>query len=63
MLPEENVNTSNGEPQIFGYLEISSMSAETQTQSSTVDCITKDGDMYAILKRSNTSQVYFYKLN
>ena len=25
--------------------------------------ITKDGDMYAILKRTNTSQVYFYKLN
>ena len=25
--------------------------------------ITKDGDMYAILKRTNTSQIYFYKLN
>ena len=25
--------------------------------------ITKDGDMYAILKRTNTNQVYFYKLN
>ena len=25
--------------------------------------ITPDGDMYAILKRTNTSQVYFYKLN
>ena len=25
--------------------------------------MTPDGDMYAILKRTNTSQVYFYKLN
>ena len=25
--------------------------------------ITKDGDMYAILKRTNTSSIYFYKLN
>ena len=25
--------------------------------------ITTDGEMYAILKRTNTSQIYFYKLN
>ena len=28
MLPEENVNTRNGEPQIFGYLEISSINVK-----------------------------------
>ena len=28
MLPEEDVNTSNSEPQIFGYLEISSINVK-----------------------------------
>ena len=56
---------SNDSSSSFSTSTIETFSSWSQSSIQEVNSlsITKDGDMYAILKRTNTSQVYFYKLN
>ena len=56
---------SNNSSSTFSTSTIETFSSWSHNKIDEVNSlsITKDGDMYAILKRTNTSQVYFYKLN